>query len=144
MGGLVGISELAVALALVTVVVSLTAIFLRRRLIAAGAPMFLLAYRCGDGASWRYGVARFDTAALLVYPLAGFSLRPSLVVDRSGMELMGSVPAAGAVPGLLEDPLVLSLRLPDGPCQLAMGRDHVTAVRSWHEARPPRRLPRQA
>ncbi|AKT52930.1 hypothetical protein ADJ73_15715 [Arsenicicoccus sp. oral taxon 190] len=130
--------------AAVLLVLALLGTYLRRRLIAAGAPMFVCAYRRPGRASWRYGLARFESEHLVVFPLSGATLQPSHRVSRTGMALLhAGEPARGQAP-LVEDPVVVALSDSGRQLEMVLPRDSYTAVRSWHEASPPGWPPRVA
>ncbi len=89
---------------------------------------------------WRRGVARFDDTTLTLYaggsrgaPVLGRWPRTTLDLGQAW-----TVDPA-LLPGLppLAEPEVIVCLLGDGELELAMGRGHYTAVRSWHEAAPP-------
>lgn len=136
------VAELAIAGALLLLVVLTTLVFVRRRLISDGAPMFLCAVRPTRADPWRLRLARYDTDALLLYPLSGVSLAPSHVMPRAGVEVLGvDPPCRGESPSLIDDPLVMRCAHGKLAFELALPRDDCTAVRSWQEARPPGRPP---
>ncbi|WP_286955303.1 MULTISPECIES: DUF2550 family protein [Arsenicicoccus] len=139
------VAEIAVAGALLLLVLLTTLVFVRRRLISDGAPMFLCAVRPTREDPWRLRLARYDTDALLFFTLSGVSLVPSHVMPRAGVEVLGvHTPSRGEFPSLIDDPLVMRCAQGEVAFDLALPRDDCTAVRSWQEARPPGRPPRAA
>lgn len=133
----VRLTEGALGLLLVVAVALVLLVYTRRRLIARGDVLVLCAVRA-RGTSWRPMLARLDRTALALYTPGGVSLRPVRELDR-GLNAIVSVIALprDEWPALMSDPVVLRCTTSDEDLDLAVGRSHYPAVRSWFESSPP-------
>lgn len=131
------LSEGALGLLLVLAVALVLLVYTRRRLIARGDVLVLCAVRA-HGASWRPMLARLDRTALALYTPGGVSLRPVRELDRG----LNAIVAVAALPreewpALMSDPVVLRCTAAGEDFDLAVGRGHYPALRSWFESSPP-------
>ncbi|WP_409485174.1 DUF2550 family protein [Arsenicicoccus dermatophilus] len=142
MGGGLAITEVVAGGLVVIGLLCLGLHVLRRQLIAGGAPMFVCAFRA-DQHRWRYGLGRFDTHALLVYPLMGATLRPALQLQRRALSVQGARrDGLDDLPITLDEPVLLDLCADGRQVELAVPLPTATAMRSWHEATSPGLPPR--
>ena len=135
------ISEWLVGGCLFLAVFLLTAVFIRRRVIARGTPLTVCALRePGDG-RWRFGLARYATTGVEWYTLAGISLRPARQWDRMLLDVgFGEFLESGERPEILiPEAMRVDCRCREDSFEIALGQDPYTALRSWVEASPPGR-----
>jgi hypothetical protein len=134
-------SELLVGGCLVTGVLVLSAVFVRRRLIARGKPLTVCALRESDDGRWRFGLVRYGTTGLEWFTLAGISLRPARRWERTLLEFGAGRPLE---PGERPETLIPGATRVDcsyleARFELALAQASYTALRSWLEASPPGR-----
>ncbi|MCH8612370.1 DUF2550 family protein [Arsenicicoccus dermatophilus] len=104
--------------------------------------MFVCAFRTGRR-RWRYGLGRFDTHALLVYPLTGATLRPALRLQRRALSLEGARrDGLDDLSITLDEPVLVDLCADGQQVELVVPLSTATAMRSWHEATSPGPPPR--
>lgn len=133
------LGEVAGALLALLLVAYLVAIFVRRRFIGGGQPMFLSAVRRRHQQAWRMAYGRFTDDGVLLFLMGGLSVRPFVVLPRddNGVEL--SAPERRPMLNLLHDPVFVTLPVDGERVEVALARDSYTALRSWWESAPPRR-----
>jgi hypothetical protein len=102
-----------------------------------------VALRAGDswrGAGWTLGIGRYDGDRLEWFNVFAFSLRPQLVFDRTYLRVRSHrQPRGSEAYALFSGHLVVDCDTRDGPMQLAMSPQSLTAMLSWLEAAPPGR-----
>ena len=141
MEGVLLTGELLVGGCLLLAVLVLSAVFVRRRLIARGEPLTVCALREPGDRRWRFGLARYGTTGLEWFTLAGFSLRPARAWERTLLDIGGGQPLeAGERPEIL---IPAAMRVDccyrEMRFEIALARAPYTALRSWLEASPPGR-----
>jgi len=135
-------SELLVSGALFIVVFVLSAVFLRRRLIARGGPMTVCALREPADGRWRFGLLRYGSTGLEWFKLLGFSVRPARQWERELLDIGTGTPLESGERAEILIPAAVRLDcLYAGEVrfEIALGRAPYTALRSWIEASPPGR-----
>ncbi|MBW3084571.1 hypothetical protein KEM60_00759 [Austwickia sp. TVS 96-490-7B] len=138
-------AEVVVGACLAVAVLTLIFIAVRRRLLARGGDLLLCSVRTDDKPRWRAGLLRFDDTRLSWMPLLGIWLSATYAWDREGLEL-GGIRQLEADQSL--DPTAVRTALSGRAhgstpteAELGLGQESYTALRSWVEAGPPRRLP---
>lgn len=90
------------------------------------------------GKGWVFGIGRYAADAVEWYRMFSFSLRPKLLLPRSGIEVMGQrTPVGQEELALLAGWVVLECRHAGRPVELGMSIDALTGFLSWLEAAPP-------
>jgi Protein of unknown function (DUF2550) len=93
-----------------------------------------------SGAGWHFGVGRYQGNGLLWYRLTSLRPGPTVVLDRTELEIVGrrlpSGEEAYAIPSAL---VVLRCRVGDEDVEVAMAPGVLTGFLSWLEASPPGR-----
>ncbi|NYG06028.1 hypothetical protein BJ986_000515 [Phycicoccus badiiscoriae] len=115
---------------------ALTYIFVRRRLLASGAPLMLCAIQPQGRDQYRLGLLRFCGGTLEWFTLIGPSPRSARTWDRTRLELGPPTTPATAVPGL-PDAVAVDCHYGTDLFSLALAPSAYTAVRSWVESSPP-------
>lgn len=128
---------------LLAVLVAVAVLIVRRlQLLRGGGVDVSLRRRLGgpDGAGWHVGVGRYRGDELAWFRLVSLWPGPTVVVDRTVLEIVdrraptqaevGPVPAAG---------VVLRCRTPARTLELAMAPGVLTGFLAWLEATPPGR-----
>jgi Protein of unknown function (DUF2550) len=115
---------------------ALAFIFVRRRSLAAGAPLMLCALQPHGGSSYRMGLMRFAGSTLEWFSLIGPSLRPSRSWERARLDLDAPSASEQLIAGL---PEAVTVRCHYGSdtFDLALAPSAYTAMRSWLESSPP-------
>lgn len=134
-------SELLVGGCLVIIVFVLSAIFVRRRLIARGKPLTVCALRDRADGRWRFGLLRYGATSLYWFTLAGISLRPARRWERTLLDFDGCRPLEpGEKPEILiAEAVRVDCSYRDARFEIALAQAPYTALRSWLEASPPGR-----
>jgi hypothetical protein len=138
-----GAAELVGVLLLLAVFVAVVGLLARRmQLLRGGGVDVSLRRRLNgrDGGGWHLGVGRYRGDELAWFRLASLWPGPTIVVDRTLLEIVDrraptqaeadAVPAAG---------VVLRCRTPTRTLELAMGPGVLTGFLAWLEATPPGR-----
>ncbi len=98
-----------------------------------------------SGRGWALGIGRYDQDRLEWFPVFSFSLRPEQTFDRTHLRVRGSRDPQGAETlALFSGHVVVECDTRDGPMQLAMSPQSLTAMMAWLEAAPPGRSASQA
>lgn len=131
------IDWLAVGLACIALLIALglAAMVLRRRLIARGEPLAMVALRRGDG--WRLGMTRFSTDSVQWFTVIGVGLRPRCVWRRGELDLGAPTPVTRAKPVAMIDPVQVECTIGEERFLIAVAPGDYTALRSWSESAPP-------
>jgi hypothetical protein len=129
-------AEMVAGALILCALLALTFIFLRRRLLASGAPLMLCALQPRGRSQYRLGLLRFAGGSLEWFSLIGPSLRPSRIWERAGLDLAAPVASADQIAGLPEA-ITVECRYGADEFGLAMAPAAYTAMRSWLESSPP-------
>ncbi|QKE84099.1 DUF2550 family protein [Arthrobacter sp. NEB 688] len=131
------VSELALALVVLTLLGALTFVWARRRFISGdGRPVMLCARRDDAESRWRLGLARLGAENFEWFSIVGPSLRPEVSWLRGEVELDSPHPTDDVIPGLA-DPVSVTGRAAGRSCEFAFVPAAYTAVRAWLESSPP-------
>jgi hypothetical protein len=102
-----------------------------------------VALRAGKGwrgRGWTLGIGRYNGDRLEWFRVFAFSLRPRQVFDRSYLRLRSHrQPQGSETYALFSGHVVVDCDTRDGPMQMAMSPQSLTAMRAWLEAAPPGR-----
>ena len=91
------------------------------------------------GSRWRYGIARFVDAELRWYRTFGIGTRPSQVLSRQDLVIVGSrAPGQAELSALPPHAVIVECRAGDRTTVLALSEDAFTGLVSWLEAAPHR------
>jgi hypothetical protein len=129
-------AEIVAGVLVLLVVLVLTYIFVRRRLLSSGAPLMLCAFRPHGGPSYRLGLLRFAGSTLEWFTLVGPSPRAAHTWDRPRVELGPPRPPSAPIAGL-PDAVTVECRHDEDVFEIALAPAAYTAVRSWLESSPP-------
>ena len=139
---MVALAEFVAGVLLAVCILVVCLLVRRTRLIRGGGVDVSLRRRVDrhGGAGWHVGVGRYRGDELAWFRLGSLWPGPTVVVDRTLLEIvdrrpptqaeMGAVPAAG---------VVLRCRIPARTLELAMGPGVLTGFLAWLEATPPGR-----
>ena len=129
-------AEIVAGTLIVCALAALTFIFVRRRVLAAGAPLMLCALQPHGRSQYRLGLLRLAGSTLEWFTLVGPSLRPARSWQRARLDLDTPRPASEPLAGI---PDAVSVRCHDGTDSfaLALAPAAYTAMRSWLESSPP-------
>ena len=106
--------------------------------LAGGTHSFPCAYRREESEPWSRGLLSYDTGRLDHFGRGGLFASPLLHWQRSALELghaRGEDPAL--VPWLAAPVTAVPCDYAGEHFELALGRQHYTALRSWLESVPP-------
>ncbi len=128
--------------ALGIVLLSFTAVWLRRRLLQRGGGTVELSLRLYPQArdrGWVLGLGRFVGDDLEWFRVFSLSPRPRRTLSRRDLVVVHQQrpPEGAETYALLQGAVVMECRTPAGPVQLAMEPCAVTGFLAWLEARPP-------
>ena len=115
---------------------ALTYIFVRRRLLASGAPLMLCALQPHGRSQYRLGLLRFAGGSLEWFTLIGPSPRPARTWERPRLELGPPGLPHAAIAGLPEA-VTVDCHYGSDTFSLALAPSAYTAMRSWLESSPP-------
>ena len=115
---------------------ALAFIYVRRRRLAASAPLMLCAVRSRGQAQFRLGLLRFCGGTLEWFTLIGPSLRPARTWERPRLELEAPAPLSQPVAGL-PDAVEVTCHYGTDSFAIALAPSAYTAMRSWLESSPP-------
>ena len=91
-------------------------------------------------AGWHFGVGRYRGDQLAWYRLTSFRPGPTLMLDRSGLEILGRrAPGPDETFAVPHGAAVLRCRVGGTELELAMASGVLTGFLSWLEATPPGR-----
>jgi hypothetical protein len=92
------------------------------------------------GAGWQFGVGRYRGDELCWYRLASLRPGPTLVIDRTALEIVDRRLRSGAEGyAIPQADVVLRCRTGASDVELAMALGVLTGFQSWLEATPPGR-----
>lgn len=130
------ISAEVVGVCLLVVIAVLLGMVLRRRTIARGQSVTLLALARGEG--WKLGIARFSVHSVQWFPLFGVSLRPRIEWTRGDLQLDAPTPLERRIkPLAIVDPVEVVCHAGGRDYRIALADGDYTALRSWSESAPP-------
>lgn len=134
---LVTIDWLAVGVACIVLVMvlGLASLVVRRRLIARGEPLAMVALQRGDG--WKLGMTRLTTDSVQWFAVIGFRLRPRCTWRRGELDLSAPTTAMRTKPIAMVDPVQVACTVGDEHFLIAIAPGDYTALRSWSESAPP-------
>jgi hypothetical protein len=138
----VDVAQLVGALLLLVVLVAVWLLVRRVRLLRGGGVDLSLRRRAaGPGpAGWHVGVGRYRGDELAWFRLASLRPGPTVVVDRTVLEIVDRrAPTPAEVDALPASGVVLRCRTPARTVELAMGPGVLTGFLAWLEATPPGR-----
>jgi hypothetical protein len=127
------------------VLLSVLWLIARRWWISRTRLTFELSVVLCEGDSWRrqgwtLGVGRYNGDRLEWFSVFSFSLRPRQVFDRTYLRVRSHrQPRGSETHALFHGHVVVECDTRDGPMQLAMSPQSLTAMMSWLEAAPPGR-----
>ncbi|MBB2890276.1 DUF2550 family protein [Flexivirga oryzae] len=124
-----------VACVVLVIVLGLVALVVRRRVIARGEPLAMVALRRGDG--WKLGMTRLTTDSVQWFPVIGMRVRPILVWRRGELDLGAPRPVAHTKPIAMVDPVQVECTIGEERFLIAIAPGDYTALRSWSESAPP-------
>jgi hypothetical protein len=130
-------AEIVAGTLIVCALAALTFIFVRRRVLASGAPLMLCALQPQGRSHYRLGLLRLAGSTLEWFTLVGPSLRPSRSWQRASLDLDAPQASTEPVAGL--PPEAVTVQCHDGKDSfaLALAPSAYTAMRSWLESSPP-------
>jgi hypothetical protein len=120
---------------LLLVVLALVALVVRRRVIARGEPLAMVAVRRGDG--WKLSMTRFSTDSVQLFAVIGVGVRPRSVWRRGELELGAPAPLTRNKPIAIIDPVQVECAVGAEKFLIAIAPGDYTALRSWSESAPP-------
>jgi hypothetical protein len=129
-------AEIVAGALILLAVLALTYIFVRRRLLASGAPLMLCALQPHGRSHYRLGLLRFSGATLEWFTLIGPSPRAARTWERTGLELGPPGLPDTAVSGLPEA-VTVDCHYGTDTFSMALAPSAYTAMRSWLESSPP-------
>ena len=129
-------AEIVAGVLILLVLGALLYIFVRRRLLASGAPLMLCALQAPGRRDYRLGLLRFSGGTLEWYTLVGPSPRPSRQWERPRLELGPPTAFEQPVAGL-QEAVAVECRYGSESFRLALAPTAYTAMRSWLESSPP-------
>lgn len=136
-----------VGVVLLLLLIWCVALVVRRRWIAWQGGTFECSCRVRTskaGRGWVLGVARYSDSALEWFRVFSVRPRPKQVFQRPDLEYVGRRDPVGAEAySLYAGHVVVSLRTPSGPLELAMSPNALTGFQAWLESAPPGQRPRR-
>lgn len=124
-----------VACLLLLIALALASLVLRRRLIARGEPLAMVAVRRGEG--WKLRMTRFSTHSVQGFSVIGVGLRPRFVWRRGNLDLGAPATLTRNKPVAIADPVEVECTVGDERFLIAIAPGDYTALRSWSESAPP-------
>lgn len=134
MGELKLTGEILAGLLLVVLLICV-GLVLRRRAIARGGPVMLLALSRDPG--WSLGLARVTASEIAWFPLLGWNLRPRERWIRGDLDLGSPDPIQQSRPIGVIDPVKVICNSGAHDFIIALSAGDYTALRSWSESAPP-------
>jgi hypothetical protein len=132
----VAVVDLVFVIALILVVLVLASIVARQRQMLRSPGSIPLATR--RGSRWLYGVGRFVGDELRFYRAIGIGTRPSRVVHRAGLQVLGQrYPTGPERASLPASAVIVECRDSIGDVSLALADGAYTGFVSWLEASAP-------
>jgi len=129
-------AEVVAGALILLALLALTYIFVRRRLLASGAPLMLCALQPHGRSQYRLGLLRFAGSSLEWFTLIGPSPRPARTWERPRLELGPPGMPQTAIAGLPEA-VTVDCHYGSDTFALALAPSAYTAMRSWLESSPP-------
>jgi hypothetical protein len=129
-------AEIVAGLLVVAVLLTLTYIFVRRRVLASGSTLMLCALQPHGRSQYRLGLMRFAGDALEWFTLVGPSLRPARTWERARLDLDAPTAAREPIAGL-PDAVTVRCHYGSDEFGVALAPAAYTAMRSWLESSPP-------
>ena len=126
-----------IALLVTLVVVVAVAFLLRRRFLLSGLGAVTMWLRPVRSPRWSVGVAWYGGDMLLWYRGLSLAVRPHERLSRAEIEVESRRNPGRDDLALPSDVVVLTIKTPEGPRELAMDSSTVTGFLSWLEAAPP-------
>lgn len=120
---------------LLLVVLGLGSLVVRRRLIARGEPLAMVAVQRGEG--WKLAMTRFSTDSVQLFAVIGFGLRPRAVWRRGDLDLGAPTALLRNKPIAIIDPVQVGCTVNGEQFRIAIAPGDYTALRSWSESAPP-------
>jgi hypothetical protein len=131
------VTTVLIALLGTLVVVLVVAFLLRRRFLLSGLGAVTMWLRPVRSRRWSVGVAWYGGDMLLWYRGLSLAVRPHERLSRAEIEVESRRSAGRDDLALPSDVVVLTIKTPEGPRELAMDSSTVTGFLSWMEAAPP-------
>jgi Protein of unknown function (DUF2550). len=140
----VGPTAIVVSIALLLACLCLTYLAVRRVRLMRGGGVDACLRRRPAGvlrdvtAGWHFGVGRYRGDELAWYRLTSLRIGPSMVLDRTRLEIVGRrAPFEGEAYVIPDAANVLHCRVDGQDVELAMTSEVLTGFLSWLEAAPP-------
>jgi hypothetical protein len=131
------VTTVLIVLLVTLVVVLAVAFLLRRRFLLSGLGAVTMWLRPVRSPRWSVGVAWYGGDMLLWYRGLSLAVRPHERLSRAEIEVESRRSPGRDDLALPSDVVVLAIRTPEGPRELAMDSSTVTGFLSWLEAAPP-------
>jgi hypothetical protein len=131
------VTTVLIVLLVTLVVVLAVAFLLRRRLLLSGLGAVTMWLRPVRSPRWSVGVAWYGGDVLLWYRGLSLAVRPHERLSRADIEVESRRSPGRDDLALPSDVVVLTIKTPEGPRELAMDSSTVTGFLSWLEAAPP-------
>ncbi len=128
-------AAVGLACLLLLVVLGLASLVVRRRLIARGEPLAMVAVQRGEG--WKLSMTRFSTDSVQLYAVIGVGVRPRAVWPRGDLDLGAPTPLKRNKPIAIIDPVQVECTVGGERFLIAIAPGDYTALRSWSESAPP-------
>ena len=128
-------AAVGLACLLLLVVLGLASLVVRRRLIARGEPLAMVAVQRGDG--WKLAMTRFSTDSVQLYAVIGVGVRPRSTWPRGDLDLGAPRPLTRNKPIAIIDPVRVECTVGGEKFLIAIAPGDYTALRSWSESAPP-------
>ncbi len=128
--------DLIFAIALILVVIVLASIVARQRQMLRSAGAIPLATR--RGSRWLYGVGRYSGNELRWYRAIGIGTRPSRIIQRDDLQVVGQRPPTGQERSSLPaSAIIVECRDSTGDVTIALADGAYTGFVSWLESSAP-------
>ena len=127
---------IVVCAAVVVIVVFATVLARQRQMLRTRGAVPIAIQR---GSRWIYGIGRYVAGELRWYRALGVATRPTLVLRRGEVSVVGHRPAGTAEHGALPaTAVIVDIRTADRPLSIAFGESAYTGFVSWVESSAPR------
>ncbi|HRC41798.1 DUF2550 family protein [Nostocoides sp.] len=134
--GLLEVAELVLGLLLLSTLLVLGFIWVRRQIISGGKPLMLCALRTSAQPTWRIGLLRIGASQLDWFAMIGPSFRSRHTWERVHLALDAPRATTEVIPALGES-LTASAINAGQHFDIAMEPSGLTALRAWLESQPP-------
>jgi hypothetical protein len=131
------VTTVLIALLVGLIVVLAVAFLLRRRFLLSGLGAVTMWLRPVRSPRWSVGVAWYGGDVLLWYRGLSLAVRPHERLSRSEIQVDSRRSPVRDDLALPSDVVVLTIKTPEGPRELAMDTSTVTGFLSWMESAPP-------